>query len=153
MLVELLVKRKERGQVVRQTYHSLHRNWFNKTIEYLREHTRTESRPAHFERIPLHAFLPIIADYFHSRHATIALASIFFEFPCADSHLGKDLGGFHHGALVDVVANGGVDAVEDVHETEREEAIQEELDVVGESTGEVGVLVYECKDRRDEALD
>ena len=94
----------------------------------------------------MHAFLPIIANSFHSRHATISLAFVFFEFPCADSHLGKDLGGFHHGALVDIVADGGVDAVEDVHEAEGEEAIQEELDVVGESAGEVWMLVYECKD-------
>ena len=128
------------------TYHSLHGNWFDETVEYFCEHTRTESRPAHLERIPLHAFLPVIADSFHSRYATISFASVFFEFPCADSHFGEDLGGFHHSALVDVVADGGVDAVEDVHEAEGEEAVQEELDVVGESAGEVGVLVYECKD-------
>ncbi len=154
LLVKLLCEEKgeERGRLFVRTYHSLHRYWFNKTVEYLREHTRTESRPAHLERIPLHAFLPIIANSFHSRHATVALASVFFEFSCADSHFGKDLGGFHHGALVDVVADGGVDAVEDVHEAEGEEAIQEKLDVVGESAREVGVLVYECKDRGDEAL-
>ena len=129
-----------------QTYHSFHGDWFDETIEYLREHARTESRPAHLERIPLHAFLPIIADSFHCRHATISLASVFFEFSCADSHFGEDLGGFHHGALVDVVADGGIDAVEDVHEAEGEEAIQEKLDVVGECAGEIWVLVYKCKD-------
>lgn len=131
---------------VGQTYHSFHGNRFDETVEDFCEHTRTESRPPHLERIPLHAFFPIITHSFHSRHATIALASIFLKLPRADSHFGKDLGRFHHGALVDVVADGGVDAVEDVHETEGEEAVQEELDVVGECAGEVGMLVYECKD-------
>ena len=91
----------------------------------------------------MHALLPIIARRLHMRHPRLPLAPILFELMHARRYLREDLRGLHHGALVDVVNNSAVDAVEHVHHAEGEEAVEQELHVVGEGGGEGGVCVDE----------
>lgn len=127
--------------VGRKTYDSFERNGLDETVEDLGEHAGTEARPAHFVRIPRHAFLPVVAHHLHSGNPAVSLAPVFVVFVGAAGHFCDYLRGFHDGALVDVVGDYREAFVYHEDQQTGEEAVENELQVDGECGGEAGVGV------------
>ena len=92
-------------------------------VEDLGEHARAQPGAADLVRVAGHTLLPRVAHVLHGGDAGAALASVLLELVRADGHFGEDFRGFHHGAFVDVGADGGEDAVEDVQEDGGEDAV------------------------------
>lgn len=146
-LSQLTTKKGERGG---KSYHGLIRNRLDKRIKDPSKRMRANRRPAHRTGVLIHALLPIVADALHGGDAAVAIAAVVDVLACADGHFGQRLGRHFLRGFVNVGADGGPEAVDDVDEEEDEEEVEQELGVVGEDVWEVGVRVDEGEHGGDE---
>ena len=102
-------------------------------------------------RVLVHALLPVLADALHRGDSAVAIASVVDVLARADGHFRQRLGRHFLRGFVDVGADGGPEAVDDVDEEEDEEQVEQELGVVGEHVREVRVRVDEGEHGGDEA--
>lgn len=133
------------------TYHSLDRDWLNKIIQNLSKSIGADFCPAHFGRILLHTFLPVFTHCLHCRNTTRSIAPIFFVLSGARGHLRQCLGCHFARSEIHIRADCGPKTVDQVHEKENEEGVEEELGVIGKNVGEIWVFFDKGEEGWDKA--
>ena len=112
---------------------------------------RTNPRPTHPPRIPIHTLFPAITNPLHSRDPALALTPISHILPSTDGHLRQGSGGRFLALLVDVGADGGPEGIAEVDEEEHGGDIKQELRVEGKRMWECGVRVDEGEEGGNES--
>ena len=134
------------------TYHRLCRDRLEEVVDNLRKGMRADFCSPYHGRIPLHAFLPTVADTLHSRYSRFrSIAFVVLVIPRTHGHFYQNLAGRLFGFLIHVRADGGPKSVDHVDDYCDQEEVEDELGVVGEDMGKVGVGFEIAEEGRDNA--
>ena len=92
----------KKTDTTQKTYHRFITDRLDEPVENLRKRMRTDRRPGHLARIPLHALFPVVAHHLHRRHAALAITPVVDKVARARTHLRQHGGGGFRRFDVDV---------------------------------------------------